>query len=658
MKRMQFALALVAASVVAAVTVVPAVASERGPKRQVWKNVSLPFTTRIEVPEGTTLVRATATGGPSDTFSVSLRNAETRRRRCHTPAVESWNVELTGSSSCVGLAVVDPPNALWMLEVTGTGGAAAEVVVELSSEPVQGPAAHVNLSKLSMPTYELGPTQEVFIPSFDGTRLHAQLTRPKTDAKVPTVIVSSPYEYGTSVYYPEFVKDWGARGYTILVADVRGYNRSGGCVDVWGPNEQRDQKALVEWVAEQDWSNGKVGMYGASYVGTTPVEAAVQAPKALKAIITTAPVINAYDDWHFGGVPNGESVFSPVSYQVLTGSFPDTSIRDPMLALQHTTGGICDPTLIARANDPRAIYDSFYEERDFGKRAGAVRAAVLYTHGYEDYNVKNVVGVPFFNKLRGPRLGIFGHWTHNYPPRADTEALFIAWMDQYLKGKPMGLQRLPDALVMNNLGEQRGLSGWPVKADSVKSMQLDFDSLELVDAADAESEADLVAEPIGARAVREDGTVLRLTRRVTAPIEVAGAAAVDLKVSVAGAGNAYLAAYLYDRFRDTDSLISFGMANLAHRDGHDKYEPVAPGEAVEMRLPFLMTDHVFEKGHELVLEIDGVDAQEILGAVPSAPAVVTVKGGPDGTKLVLPTLRRSSARPAGRFVDWVVSRSR
>lgn len=636
-------------------TAPPKSAAPDGDKNLTWENVNLPFGARIPVPAGTTLVRATASGGADESFFVSMRNALTERARCHTPTVRSWDLAITGQGSCVALAAIDPPKSVWTVNVTGSASTAARVEVEFVDAPPSGPAGRLNLSRLSMPTYKIGATEEVIIDSFDGTRLHAQLTRPVTNAKVPTVIVSSPYEYGDGIYEQDLVRDWGPRGYAILVADVRGYNRSGGCVEVWGPNEQKDQKVLVEWVAKQPWSDGNVGMYGASYVGTTPVEAAVQAPKALKAIVVTAPVINAYDDWHFGGVPNGESVLSPISYQVLTGSFPDESmLTDPMLALQHATGGICDPTLVVRANDYRAIYDSFYEERNFGKRAKNVDAAVLYTHGYEDYNVKDVVGAPFFNDLDAPRLGLFGHWIHAYPPRADTQVLFLAWMDQYLKGKPIALERLPNALVMNDQGEQRELAQWPTPTTRPHTLELDFTEAALVDEAREDSEGQIIAEPAGLRQVSEDGTLLRLARRVQEPLELAGAAAVDLAVTLRGGDNAYIGAHLYDQTADERSLITFGMANLAHRNGHDTYKPVPPGEVVEMRLPFLITDHVFERGHDIVLEIYTVDAVETAGAPPGQPGVVTVKGGPKATKLVLPTLPADSARAAGRFVDWML----
>ena len=81
----------------------------------------------------------------------------------------------------------------------------------------------------------------------------------------------------------------------------------------------------------------------------------------------------------------------------------------------------------------------------------------MYVHGYEDANVKIAVADEFFNRLEVPKLGIFGHWDHIWPPRPEAEVLFLAWIDQYLQGRNIGLSRLPNALVENNLGQHARL---------------------------------------------------------------------------------------------------------------------------------------------------------------------------------------------------------
>lgn len=604
--------------------------------------VRLPYSTVVDIPKGTTVVTAFAKVGPAQSVSVELLNAETGRSRCKSPTYRSWDRSITGGNACSGLTAIDPAGTQWKLMASSSNASQAEMWFTFESGPVPGPSSKLDLSQLSMPRYSATETEDLMVPSFDGTELHVQVTRPDVKGKVPAVLVSSPYYSGSSTYDAPLVRDWVARGYAIVTADVRGYNLSGGCVDVWGPNEQKDQKFLVEWIAEQPWNNGRVGMFGKSYVGTTPIEAAVQAPKPLDAIVVEAPVVSAYEDWHFGGVPNGENSASPASYQAVygTGAAPGTS--DPVLSLQNAANGLCDPTLAARASDPRAIYDQFYEERDFAARAHEVDAAVLYIHGYEDSNVKPSVYRNFFNELKSPHLGLFGHFDHIWSPRVDAEVLYLAWMDQYVKDKRIGLERLGNALVSNDAGGERSLDAWPTDLANDVVLRPDF-AAGTMGGATGNGNAQILLESAGAAQGGPVPTTVTLSRKVTTPLELAGIASLKLSASLAGAENAHLSAWLYDVDGDEKSLITFGMANLAHRNGHDRYDPVPPTETVEMPLDFLITDHVFPRGHEIVLEIRAAHVLDWVAVSPTEPGVLTLYGGPDGTRFVLPTLPVASA---------------
>ena len=98
--------------------------------------------------------------------------------------------------------------------------------------------------------------------------------------KAPVVLISSPYFGQTTAsgdvddyFAPRWLVD---HGYAGAAVSLRGTGNSGGCLDFFGTSEQRDQALLVEWLAAKPWSNGRVAMYGLSYMGTTPWEAAIQ----------------------------------------------------------------------------------------------------------------------------------------------------------------------------------------------------------------------------------------------------------------------------------------------------------------------------------------------------------------------------------------------
>ncbi len=604
-----------------------------------WSDVTLPFSAKVKIPEGTTLVSAIGVVAEGAAVRPYMVNSETGRRRCNPASVDAWNIRVTGSSACSGLAAIDPAGTTWTVSVSGAS-VAPLVQVVFSSLPVDGLASSLDLSKLSMPTYELEPTQYMSVGSFDGTPLWVEVTLPVGEGPWPTVLASSPYNGQTGrgttpAMWEYFTHDWAKRGYVVVNADVRGFGMSGGCVEVWGINEQKDQAFLVDWVAEQTWSDGNVGFYGQSYVATTPVAAAVQNPEALKAIIAVAPVMNAYYDWHFGGVPNGESSGSPVAYQVLTDTGGDPLTTDPATLVANFAKGVCDPLLVQRANDPRALYNEFYVERNFSARAKDVTAAVLYTQGFEDSNVKSAMIPDWFNAITAPKLGLFGHWVHQHPTRADEEVLFLGWMDQYVKGRDLGFEKLPAVEIVVNASAVRRADAWPPVAPEIVALASDFAKGTLGPQGGGPT-ATIVFDGSGGA-----GSILSLKMPVDEAIALAGVATLGIRGTLHGAGNAYFTAELYDG----DALVTYGMMNLAHRSGHEKYEPAHAAEEVAFDLPFLPTEHVFEAGRTMRLVIRGTQALDHGLTMPGQPGAFTMLGG-DGTTLALPVVSITEYLPA------------
>lgn len=618
--------------------------------RLVFDAVEIPFETTLAIPAGATLVRATGIAGADEYVSVTMRHAETERRRCNFAPVDAWYVPVLGQASCTGVTAVDRLPDEWIVRAAGAV-TKATLQVDLLTTPYDGIMAQLDLAQLSMRDHELAKTEVQMVPSFDGTLLRVEVTLPQGPGPWPAILWSSPYNHDDRVFggnpaaWKYFVRDWAERGYAVVSADVRGYGDSGGCVEVWGINEQKDQKFLVDWIAEQAWSDGNVGFYGQSYVATTPVEAAVQAPDALKAIVIVAPVNDAYQDWHFGGVPNGENSLSPVGYQLIGGGV-FSALEGPdglAYAAERIPNGFCDPTVTVRGSDPRAVYDAFYEERNFSARASGIKAATLYTQGFEDSNVKSQMIPDFFNAITAPKLGLFGHWVHQHPTRADNEVLMLGWMDQYVKGKPLGFEKLPAVHVVANDGTQRAASEWPPLASEAATFGLDLDEGALLEGAEGKGQASLLLDAVGNGLALVPSplgllpipTLLPFDGEALAgPVHLAGQATVEVSATLRNAENGYVAAYLYEREGDESSLVTWGMLNLAHRFGHDRYEPVKPGEALNVAIPLLPTEWVFRPGTRLHLELRGATVTDWALIQPSEPATLEMDGA--GTRLVLP----------------------
>jgi putative CocE/NonD family hydrolase len=133
--------------------------------------------------------------------------------------------------------------------------------------------------------YEVTVDFDVPAKMSDGTILRANVYRPAGKGKWPVLLTRLPYgkdfPIARSVLDPLIAA---RRGYVVIVQDTRGRFASGG---EWDPfrREAQDGIDTIAWAARLHYSNGNVGMFGASYFGFTQWVAAVNQPPALKAMV-------------------------------------------------------------------------------------------------------------------------------------------------------------------------------------------------------------------------------------------------------------------------------------------------------------------------------------------------------------------------------------
>ena len=131
----------------------------------------------------------------------------------------------------------------------------------------------------------------------DGVILRADIYRPKSEGKFPVLLVRTPYDKTGEI---DFGLRAAARGYVVVAQDVRGRFESQGD---WYPfkNESQDGYDTVEWAAALPYSNGKVGMFGGSYVGATQYLAAIAHPPHLAGICPNVTASNYHEGWTYQG---------------------------------------------------------------------------------------------------------------------------------------------------------------------------------------------------------------------------------------------------------------------------------------------------------------------------------------------------------------------
>src|SRR5690242_2176666 len=145
--------------------------------------------------------------------------------------------------------------------------------------------------------HEIVVTRNVAAKMRDGVTLRADIYRPKAEGKFPVLLVRTPYDkQGSS----GFCHRAAARGYVVIAQDVRGRFESEG---EWYTfkNEMQDGYDTIEWAAALPYSNGKVGMFGGSYVGATQFLAALAKPPHLAGICPDVTASNYHDGWTYQG---------------------------------------------------------------------------------------------------------------------------------------------------------------------------------------------------------------------------------------------------------------------------------------------------------------------------------------------------------------------
>ena len=119
------------------------------------------------------------------------------------------------------------------------------------------------------------------VPMRDGIDLSANVFLPGTGGRLPAILVRTAYGKGSELAagYRAFVD----HGYAVIVQDVRGRHKSEGEFDPLR-QEVADGNDTLYWIAHQPWSNQRIGMIGASYLGIVQWKAALSCSPYLKAI--------------------------------------------------------------------------------------------------------------------------------------------------------------------------------------------------------------------------------------------------------------------------------------------------------------------------------------------------------------------------------------
>jgi uncharacterized protein len=254
------------------------------------------------------------------------------------------------------------------------------------------------------------------IPMRDGVRLAADIFLPRATGRWPTVLFRTPYNRKgpSSRSYRWFVR----RGYAVVIEDVRGRYASQG---VFGPINQEgpDGYDTINWIAEQHWSNTRVAMAGASYLGMAQWWAAVEDNPHLFAI---APLCSGDDDYidrfySTGGALKlahrllwlAENLTPPSHVRPLFASYVD---HVPLRTADLASAGV--KLTVWRSALDHPSRDAFWKSHSVRERVGQINTPVLSMGGWFDNYVES--DLDMFSRLSAAHKEIetwIGPWAHN-----------------------------------------------------------------------------------------------------------------------------------------------------------------------------------------------------------------------------------------------------
>lgn len=378
------------------------------------------------------------------------------------------------------------------------------------------------LANLTGP-FDLLPVESATVESHDGTLLDGGIWRPDLPDGVgaPVVLQTTPY-LGTCSYQSigsldpscpgspraeariqstTVSGDLIAQGYAVAIFSVRGTGGSGGCYDPWGLDEQLDQVALVEWLADQPWSNGRVAMTGLSYSGTTPWGAAIHTPDALKAITVGGIVTDAYIG---AASPQGAIRLGAGLFQA--GTAAANSLQPPLsgfgsyapVASERLCPGVADAlTAVQQAETTDDRNEPWFQERRLVDRFGDVESAVLVMHGFQDASFHRYQEDIIWDALpNAPKAFLLGQWGHTvrfedhldqYEHGEGWYDLALRWYDFWLKGLGDPPPRLGNVDYEVSDGTWRNDTAWPPTAAQEEALYLSGETLSPAQGGDGRS---------------------------------------------------------------------------------------------------------------------------------------------------------------------------
>ena len=530
----------------------------------------------------------------------------------------------------------------------------------------------------SPPTFDV-TMEEASITMPDGTKLAADIWRPKGKGDrghFPALLEYLPYRKTEArgerySLYAYFVR----RGYVVARVDIRGTGNSEGTLIPYEYSdiENQDGDAVIEWLAKQPFSNGKVGMFGISWGGFNSIHMAMRRPPALKAIIAVDATDDLYqDDVHFmDGIMHVDSWEMSQDLANAMPGAPEFRIDERYFTERFDR----PPWGLTYKRQQRD--GPFWDRTSLKVRYDAIQVPTFVIGGWYDGYRDSVPRM--LEHMKAPVKAIVGAWNHTFPhepypkPGFEFRHEAVRWFDKWLKDRDTGIMDEPRLAVYVRAwhppgpyletapGAWRYEEGWPIARLQQRVLYPRADHSLADGASDA---ANLSLRYVPTTGVEAGGPVMWFgdvapdqrpsdafsltfdSAPLAANLEILGLPLAKLAVS-ADAPQADWIARLEDVAPDgTTVLVASAAQNGAHRESAREPKALVPGERFALDIEMHFTSWVCPAGHRLRFAVSNAQ-WPMLWPTPY-PMTTQLYLGTDATRLVLPVVPEAK-RPVPTF---------
>ena len=507
------------------------------------------------------------------------------------------------------------------------------------------------------------------VPTFDKVHLATDVYLPDGPGPFPSVIVRTPYH---RVGLQGTARQFTARGYAFVAQDCRGKYDSDG---VFTPlvDEAHDGQATIDWVANQKWCNGRIGLWGRSYLGIVQVPAASGGHEALCCIVPSVAPGSFFRDWirYDGCFALGNAIRWSLTHATCRNTMIKHFTWDELNNLPNPDAiadrvGFDTPILSQWASHNQ--YDEYWEQIDQCLMHEHVKVPGFHVGGWFDHLTRGQFDA--YHNIRdrgatelaksGQRL-LIGPWGHtntgntgpdhcrygdwDFGDEADLPVLAheLQFLDFYLKDQDNDYTKQPPVKVFL-MGDNRwlNLEDWPPPGVITQSWYLSSGSSANTQIGDGkltlETPNGNTADgymydpknpvptrggpiywgngflgPIDQRPLLDRLDVLYYrSTKLASSLTVMGEITLDLFIESSAVDTDFVAKLCVEELSGAVTCLAIGSLRCRYRNSWSEPQPLVPGEVTAIRLQMGHTAYVFPAGSRVCLLLTSSDFPRIL----------------------------------------------